>query len=83
MHHEYDLSGGVRSKYVEQYRRGVNVVVLDPDVATVFRESESVNQALRLIMRVAQEHEQRADMEGAEIIEAIRRGLDFAAGPPG
>jgi hypothetical protein len=44
---EYDLTGGVRGKYVERYRQGTNVVLLDPDVAEKFPTSESVNEALR------------------------------------
>jgi hypothetical protein len=44
---EYDLDGGVRGKYVERYRQGTNVVLLDPDVAEKFPTSESVNDALR------------------------------------
>jgi hypothetical protein len=50
---EYDIRGGVRGKYYERYQKGTNVVVLDPDVATVFRDSQSVNQALRLLIDVA------------------------------
>jgi hypothetical protein len=44
---EYDLTGGVRGKYVERYRQGTNVILLDPDVAEKFPTSESVNEALR------------------------------------
>lgn len=44
---EMELSGGVRGKYYEAYQRGTNVVLLDPDVATVFRNSVVVNEALR------------------------------------
>ena len=44
---EMELSGGVRGKYYEAYRKGTNVVLLEPDVATVFRDSAAVNQALR------------------------------------
>ncbi len=44
---EYDFQGGVRGKYVERYRRGTNIVVLDPDVAAKFKDSRSVNAALR------------------------------------
>ena len=44
---EMDLSGGVRGKYYESYQKGTNVVLLEPDVATVFRDSAAVNQALR------------------------------------
>ena len=51
MRDEYDFSGGVRGKYAAEYARGTNIVVLDPDVAEVFPTSESVNEALRAIMR--------------------------------
>ncbi len=44
---EYDFSQGVRGKYARRYARGSNVVVLDPDVAKVFKDSGSVNRALR------------------------------------
>jgi hypothetical protein len=47
MRPEYDLSGGVRGKYYERYRQGTNVVLLEPDVADVFKDSTSVNAALR------------------------------------
>ena len=53
MRPEYDIHGGVRGKYYERYQKGTNVVVLDPDVAAVFRDSQSVNQALRLLIDVA------------------------------
>jgi hypothetical protein len=79
MRDEYDLRGGVRGKYFERYRRGATSVTLEPDVAAVFRDSESVNQALRLLMSVAREQLQRPDVAGTEIIEAVRRGLGSAA----
>ena len=44
---ETDFTGGVRGKYYEQYRAGTNIVLLDPDVAKVFRDSAVVNRALR------------------------------------
>jgi hypothetical protein len=50
---EYDFSGGVRGKYYEAYMKASNVVVLDPDVAEIFRDSASVNEALRLIAKIA------------------------------
>ena len=50
---EYDFSRGVRGKYAERYAEGANIVVLDPDVARVFRDSKSVNQALRALVEVA------------------------------
>lgn len=39
--------GGVRGKYYEQYMQGSNVILLAPDVAEVFHDSETVNKALR------------------------------------
>ncbi len=53
MRPEYDLRGGVRGKYYKQYMEGTNVVLLDPDVAAVFRDSDSVNQALRVLIKAA------------------------------
>ncbi|HVT44188.1 MAG TPA: hypothetical protein VMT00_07350 [Thermoanaerobaculia bacterium] len=47
MRDEYDLRGGERGKFYEEYQRGTNVVLLDSDVAAVFRDSAVVNQALR------------------------------------
>lgn len=53
MRPEYDFSGGVRGKYYEAYTQSSNVVILDPDVAEVFPDSAAVNQALRLLAKVA------------------------------
>ncbi len=53
---EYDLSelkGGVRGKYVSKCKEGTNIIVLAPDVAEVFRDNESVNDALRLLIKIA------------------------------
>ena len=53
MRPEYDFSGGVRGKHYQQDQAGTNVVFLDADVARVFRDSESVNRALRLLLNLA------------------------------
>ena len=50
---DYDFSQGVRGKYVQRFAQGSNVVVLSPDVAEVFPDSESVNNALRLLVEIA------------------------------
>jgi hypothetical protein len=53
---EYDLSqlkGRVRGKYVERYREGTNLVLLEPDVAAAFPDAKAVNEALRLLIKVA------------------------------
>lgn len=52
---EYDFSKGVRGKYSQRYATGSNVVVISPDVAEVFPDSESVNEALRTLIRIAQQ----------------------------
>jgi hypothetical protein len=57
MRPEYDLRGGVRGKYYQQYREGTNVVLVEPDVAAVFRDAESVNQALRVLIQAASQFE--------------------------
>ena len=54
---EYDetiLHDGVRGKYVQRYQASVNVVVLDPDVAQAFPTAQAVNDALRLLLNIAQ-----------------------------
>jgi hypothetical protein len=54
---EYDLSqlkGRVRGKYVERYRGGTNLVLLEPDVAAAFPDAKAVNEALRLLIKVAE-----------------------------
>ena len=50
---EYDFSKGVRRKYTKRYGAGSNVVVLSPEVAKVFPTSESVNEALRTLVKIA------------------------------
>src|ERR1051326_4109232 len=60
MRPEYDLRGGVRGKYYKQYMEGTNVVLLDADVAAVFGDSESVNQALRVLIEAAGKIEKAA-----------------------
>jgi len=53
MRPEYDfgkMSGGVRGKYAAAYRRGTNLVRLDPDVAGAFTTDRSVNEALRAVL---------------------------------
>ena len=53
MRPEYDFSAGVRGKHHEQFKAGTNVVFLDADIAEVFKDSESVNRALRLLLDIA------------------------------
>jgi hypothetical protein len=57
---EYDFSKGVRGKYAQRYAEGTNLVLLSPDVAEVFPDSESVNEALRLFIKVARRQAAKA-----------------------
>jgi hypothetical protein len=49
---EYDFSGGVRGKYADRFAKDTVMVVLDPDVAEVFPDPETVNKALRALGRI-------------------------------
>jgi hypothetical protein len=53
MRPEYDFSKAVRGDTARRYAQGTNVVLLDADVARVFPDSASVNQALRALARIA------------------------------
>ena len=60
MRPEYNIRGGARGKYYKQYMEGTNLVLLEPDVAAVFPDSDSVNQALRVLIKAAGQIEQTA-----------------------
>jgi uncharacterized DUF497 family protein len=53
MREEYNFSGGVRGKHYEAYRQGTNLVLLEPDVAQIFKDSATVNSALRMLAKIA------------------------------
>jgi hypothetical protein len=56
MRPEYDFSAmkdGVRGKYYQQYRKGSNVVLLEPDVSKAFPTGDAVNEVLRGILGAA------------------------------
>ncbi len=53
MREEYDFSKGIRGKYYRQYMKGTNIIVLDPDVAKVFKDSKEVNSILRALAKIA------------------------------
>ncbi len=61
MRPEYDLSqlkGKVRGKYVERYEAGTNLILLESDVKAAFPDSGSVNEALRMLIKVARRQNQ-------------------------
>lgn len=53
MRQEYDFSEGERGKYFKRYQEGTNIVALEPEIAEVFPDSKSVNDALKSLMRAA------------------------------
>jgi len=53
---EYDFSqlkGGVRGKYYRQATAGTNLVLIEPELSSLFPDTESVNRALRLLAETA------------------------------
>ena len=52
MRSESDFSRGTRGKHAARYKEGTNIVVIDPDVAKVFPDSVSVNEALRALLPI-------------------------------
>lgn len=66
---EYDftqMQGGVRGKYVERYRAGTNLVLLDPDVAQAFPDDLAVNDALRMLIQIAQRQQSNTTIQPTE-----------------
>lgn len=54
MRPEYDFSDAVRGKYAGRFNPDVVMVTLAPDVAKAFPDADSVNEALRLILKAGQ-----------------------------
>ncbi len=50
---EYDFSLGIRGKYSKKYNSWSNIVILSPEVSKVFKDSYTVNEALRSLMKLA------------------------------
>ncbi len=59
MRTEYDFSKGVRGKYAAKYRRGTNLILLEPDLAEAFPDSKAVNRALRAILEAVPQRAKR------------------------
>jgi hypothetical protein len=58
---EYDLdySKSKPNRFAEKYQQMQRTVVLDSDIAENFPSAESVNEALRFLVRVTQENKGR------------------------
>ena len=50
---EYDFSRGRRNPYAERIVTGGHLVVIEPDVAEAFPDAAAVNDALRVLAKVA------------------------------
>lgn len=48
------IAEGVRGKYHKAYSAGSNLALLAPDVRAAFPSDDEVNQALRLLIKLAQ-----------------------------
>ena len=48
--YDFDFSKAERGKYYRQYMESSNIIVLEPDIANVFKNSEAVNAALRAML---------------------------------
>ncbi len=54
---EYDLThlkGGVQGKYYGRATAGTNLVLIEPDLASLFPDAAAVNRALRVLADAAQ-----------------------------
>ena len=54
-----ELKGKTRGKYVDRYNAGTNLVLLEDDVRAAFPDSPAVNEALRMLIRVAESQTHR------------------------
>ena len=56
---EYDFRKGTRGKYAARFAKGTNIVILEPDLAKVFSNSQLVNETLRAVINVARRSQKR------------------------
>lgn len=52
-HYDFDYNKASPNRFAERLNKETTLVVLDPDVATIFPTSEAVNDALRVLIAVA------------------------------
>jgi len=65
--YEFDYSEAVRGKYYKRLlEEGANVIVLEPDVASAFRDSASVNEALRSLLELARSTQRLTKRSGRQ-----------------
>jgi hypothetical protein len=49
--YRFDYREAKPNRFAARYRQGSRVIVLDPDIAKVFTTAESVNTALRALLK--------------------------------
>lgn len=52
-------STGVRGKNARRFTGGRNIVVIDADVARIFKDAKSVNQALRALSEIIRQQQKK------------------------
>ncbi len=78
---EYDLSqlkGGVRGKYYRQAVAGTNLMLIEPEIAEVFPDSQAVNRALRLLLDTAEAAARPARRRQGVANKALQRAAQKA-----
>jgi len=78
---EYDLSqlkGGVHGKYYREAVAGTNLMLIDPEIAEVFPDSQAVNRALRLLLDTAEAAARPARRRDGVANKALQRSAQKA-----
>jgi hypothetical protein len=73
---EYDLTqlkGGVRGKYYRKATAGTNLVLIEPELTSVFPDTESVNRALRLLADTAASATEKKRQRGKSLNKSLKR----------
>lgn len=61
---EYNFQGGQRGKYAQEFAQGTNLILLAPDVVQAFPDAEAVNEALRLLIKIANQQRNSLPPQG-------------------
>lgn len=55
--YRFDYSKARPNRFAEEYSQMARTVMLDSDIANKFPSSESVNEALRFLVRITEQHQ--------------------------
>jgi hypothetical protein len=61
--YRFDYSKARPNRFAEEYHRNSSIVNLEADVAEAFPDSESVNEALRFLIRITTEHKAELNLK--------------------